>query len=288
MSVRSLLISYLQQQRQLGHEEIVFSAGFEVNRLFSRCGSAPVIRKSNGCTGKNDGHTETGKLKVPSSPKSPKEQNPFLKLSNLKPVEDLRIRKSAQVKPGYTKRDLLKNLYFDVLKCTECPLGKNRKKVVFGSGSAEGRLMIVGYEPGAEDEKTGLPFKGETEELFLKMLKAVKLDRDKDVFVTHVLKCRTPEGRSAEQSDIDVCRLIIDRQLDIIKPKAILVFGVDAANALMGNRDSIEQLRKSVQNYKGIPLVATYSIELLYKNESYKPGAWEDLKGLMALLNRNV
>ncbi|MFP4014808.1 MAG: uracil-DNA glycosylase [Chitinispirillaceae bacterium] len=279
MSVRSLLISYLQQQRQLGHEEMFFSSGFEVNRLFSRSVSVPASTNRVNTA-------EAGELKVPP-PQSKKEQNPFQKLSKVKPVEALNIRKSAQVKPGYSKRDLLKNLYFDVLKCTECPLEKTRGKVVFGSGSAEGRLMIVGYEPGAEDEKTGLPFKGETEELFLKMLKAVKLDRNKDVFVTHVLKCRTPGGRKAEQNEIDVCRLIIDRQLDIIKPKAVLVFGADAANALMGNSESIEQLRGSTHMYKGIPLVATYSVEQLYKNESCKPGAWGDLKGLMAILNRN-
>ncbi|MFP4163466.1 MAG: uracil-DNA glycosylase [Chitinispirillaceae bacterium] len=285
MSVRSLLISYLKQQRELGFDEIIFSPDFEVNRLFRASASTSPEKKS---VAKEVKSTQTGTLKVPLPKKSKSTQNPFEKLSKMKPVQDLEIPKATSPQNLHSKRDLLKNLYFDVLKCSECGLSECRKKVIFGSGSVEGRVMIVGYCPGVEDEKAGLPFKGETEELFLNMLKAMKLDRTKDVFVTHVMKCRIPEGKAAQPEQIQNCRLILDRQLDIIKPDAVLVFGEDAANAMMGERGSIEVFRKADTAYKGIPAVFTYSVDLLHRDKNLKPGAWQDLKRLMAILNRNV
>lgn len=170
--------------------------------------------------------------------------------------------------------------------CTKCPLGATRTKYVFGSGNADASVVIIGEAPGQEEDEQGLPFVGPAGKLLTKMLAAINLDRTNDVFITNVLKCRPPQNRNPSTEEIMACLPLLKRQIDILKPKAILLLGKIAANALLCTNDSIAKMRRHEFSYNGIPAAVTYHPAALLHNAEYKRPAWEDLQRFNELLLR--
>ncbi|MBD3322179.1 MAG: uracil-DNA glycosylase [Chitinivibrionales bacterium] len=191
---------------------------------------------------------------------------------------------SAGPDGGFGKRELLKKLYYEFRQCSQCPLGKTRNKFIFGAGNAGAAVLIIGEAPGADEDAEGLPFVGKAGQLLTRMLKAIDLDRKKDVFITNILKCRPPGNRNPETSEITRCIPLLRRQVEIIRPEAILLLGRIAAHSLLESTDSISMLRAEKQHYNGIPVIVTYHPAALLRNERYKYPAWEDLQRLRDLL----
>jgi DNA polymerase len=165
-----------------------------------------------------------------------------------------------------------------------CPLGQLRNHFVFGSGNAEAAVMVIGEAPGADEDMQGLPFVGAAGQLLTKMLGAIALDRKQHVFISNIIKCRPPNNRTPESSEILSCMPIISRQLDIIAPKAILLLGKVAAQALLGKADSISHFRTQIHHYNDIPVIVTYHPAALLRKPEYRKPTWEDLKKLQQLL----
>ena len=183
------------------------------------------------------------------------------------------------------KRDTLIELYYSCQHCTKCGLSFTRTNIVFGAGNANAALMIIGEAPGFEEDKQGKPFVGKAGELLTKMVGAINIDRQKDAFITNILKCRPPENRNPNQQEEVACLPVLKKQIEVIKPSAILLLGKIAANALLNISDSIGKIRVECHNYNNIPVVATYHPAALLRNQKYKRPAWEDLQKLKKKLN---
>jgi DNA polymerase len=82
------------------------------------------------------------------------------------------------------------------------------------------------------------------------------------------------------------CAHILARQIEVIRPAAILVLGRVAAHTLLETTKAVGELRQTMHNYKGIPLVVTYHPAALLRNSTYKRPAWEDLQRLRGLLRK--
>jgi len=182
-------------------------------------------------------------------------------------------------------RDALVKLFTDNKTCTACGLSNLRKNFVFGSGNAHAPLMVIGEAPGADEDEQGLPFVGKAGELLTKMLAAIQLDRKKDVFIANVLKCRPPENRNPEATEIMACKHILMSQIDIIKPKVILLLGRIAAHTLLESTASIASLRLEPHSVRGTVAFVTYHPASLLRNEEYKRPAWEDMLKLKQALS---
>lgn len=182
------------------------------------------------------------------------------------------------------KRSSLHSLYHKEKKCAACHLGTLRNNFVFGAGNAAAPLMIIGEAPGEEEDRQGIPFVGPAGAFLTKMLSAINIDRKKDVFITNILKCRPPGNRNPEGSEILSCAPILSRQIEIIKPKVLLLLGRIAAHELLKTDLSLNKLRLKIHRVAGIPAVVTYHPAALLRNGNYKPAAWEDLKMLRELL----
>jgi DNA polymerase len=182
------------------------------------------------------------------------------------------------------KRSALVELYHEVKDCRGCGLSTSRHKLVFGGGKASAPLMIIGEAPGYEEDRQGKPFVGRAGALLTKMLAAINLNREKDVFITNILKCRPPENRNPNQTEAIACMPILNRQIRIIDPKAILALGRIAAHELLNKTESIGKLRAETHNYNEIPVIVTYHPAALLRNERYKRPAWEDLQRLQQIL----
>jgi DNA polymerase len=181
-------------------------------------------------------------------------------------------------------RDSFVALYKAEQQCRACRLADTRNKFVFGSGNVHASLMIVGEAPGADEDAQGLPFVGAAGAMLTKMLTAIGLDRSKDVFITNVLKCRPPDNRTPESTEVDACKRILLAQIAVIKPKAFLLLGRSAAHAILGSVDSITLLRREIHFVEGIPAFVTYHPAALLHNADNKKPAWEDLKKLRTYL----
>ena len=77
--------------------------------------------------------------------------------------------------------------------------------MVFGAGNADADLMFVGEAPGATEDQQGIPFVGRAGQLLNELLQEQGMERD-DVFIANVLKCRPPENRDPQPSEIEACR----------------------------------------------------------------------------------
>ncbi len=219
------------------------------------------------------------------------------RLSSLRPVGQLMaampIQRPAEAIPAGApegnvpdttdKRAALKELL--VAGCTQCHLAQGRTKFVFGSGSAGAPVMVIGEAPGQEEDEQGLPFVGAAGKLLTTMLAAIGLDRSTDVFITNVLKCRPPENRNPETTETLACLPLLRRQIEIIRPKALLLLGRIAAHSLLNITDSIAKMRSKVLDYQGIPVMVIYHPAALLRTAEYKRPAWEDLQQFRKLLS---
>lgn len=89
----------------------------------------------------------------------------------------------------------LEALRRDCLDCRKCGLCETRNNVVFGGGSPDAKVMLIGEGPGEQEDLTGQPFVGRAGVLLDKMLEAVGLSRDKNIYIANMVKCRPPKNR---------------------------------------------------------------------------------------------
>ncbi len=141
----------------------------------------------------------------------------------------------------------------EALDCRKCgPLCQARTKVVFGEGPLNAGLFIVGEAPGFNEDREGKPFQGASGMLLDRLLGSVGLDRER-VYLTNLVKCRPPEGRSPKPAEINACRPYLMAQLAAVDPKVVIALGDLASRSLTGRKESASRIRGRV-----IPLDGRY------------------------------
>ena len=137
--------------------------------------------------------------------------------------------------------------------CTRCDLYKNATQTVFGEGSPDAELVLVGEQPGDQEDLAGRPFVGPAGRLLDQALEEAGIDR-KRTYVTNVVKHFKwqPRGKrrihqKPNAAEIAACRPWLDAELSLLKPKVLVCLGATAAQALLGR-----QFRVSKQ--RGVPV----------------------------------
>ncbi len=177
---------------------------------------------------------------------------------------------------------VLRVLADEVAACRKCAhLAASRTQTVFADGSATARLMFVGEAPGAEEDRTGIPFVGRAGQLLTDMItKGMGLNRQ-DVYIANILKCRPPENRLPTGEECANCLSYLERQIEIIRPEFLCLLGLVAASNLLATTLSVGRLRGKWHRYHGIPTLVTYHPSYLLRTPSAKKEAWADLQILM-------
>ncbi len=149
---------------------------------------------------------------------------------------------------------------------------------MFGDVSESADWMIIGEDPGSEEDRRGEPFVGRAGKLLDEMLRAVGLARD-SVFIANLLKCRPPNNRDPTVNEAASCRAYLDRQIALLSPKLILVVGRIAAQHLLETDAPLGRLRgqKHYLNNGQLPVVVTYHPAYLLRSPTQKRQAWQDL-----------
>ncbi|MFX0107287.1 MAG: uracil-DNA glycosylase [Candidatus Hodarchaeota archaeon] len=127
----------------------------------------------------------------------------------------------------------LNQLHDEVRNCTRCPLHSTRTNAVPGEGPVNARVMFIGEAPGAREDETGLPFVGRSGDLLTELITNAGLARN-EVFITSILKSRPPKNRTPRKSEIFACMPYLKRQIEIIKPRVIVLLGGVAVSSIIG------------------------------------------------------
>ena len=173
----------------------------------------------------------------------------------------------------------------EAMGCTRCGLSETRNNVVFSDGNPNARLVVVGEAPGANEDRTGVPFVGAAGKLLDLILASVDLSREDSVYICNVLKCRPPGNRNPQAEEIQACSPFLKRQLALVQPEALLAVGTFAAQLLTGRDRPLGKLRGEVHSYEGIPLVVTYHPAALLRNSGWVRPTWDDVQLLRRVMD---
>lgn len=265
----ALLAAYLDQRCRMGDPGLV-PAATEPGEL-ARCAAAARTAPQRSAKGQGQA-AEAG-----DSARSP----------SLAPAASA----SSPDRPALPAHTAAENAGYDELRelalaCTRCSLSRSRARVAFSDGNPKARLMVVGEAPGAEEDRTGLPFVGQAGKLLDLMLASVGLSRKDSVYICNVLKCRPPGNRNPAPEEIESCAPFLKRQLELVAPEVVLATGMFAAQWLTRSRKALGKLRGEVHRYQGVPLVVTYHPAALLRNPNWSRLAWDDLQLLLQVMDR--
>ncbi len=108
--------------------------------------------------------------------------------------------------------------------CRKCLLWKGARKAVPGEGRADAKVMLVGHNPGAEEDKTGRPFVGLSGRFLNTTLENKGILRE-SIFITNIVKHKTPGNRAPFKDEITACRVYISEELRLVGPEIVVLMG---------------------------------------------------------------
>jgi uracil-DNA glycosylase len=112
----------------------------------------------------------------------------------------------------------------EVSVCERCMLHHSRKLAVPGEGPVDTEIMFIGEGPGFHENQKGRPFVGAAGKYLDELLGKIDMKRE-DVFITNVVKCRPPNNRDPQPDELSACSDYLERQIQVINPKAIVTLG---------------------------------------------------------------
>ena len=170
-----------------------------------------------------------------------------------------------------------------------CPLKKTATQLVFGVGVLHPDVMCVGEAPGADEDRIGEPFVGESGQLLEKALNAIGISRKTNSYISNIIPWRPPGNRTPSQSEIAMCLPFIRRHIELVRPKVLLCLGAVAFSALMDRAEPISKVRGHwltyTHNGQNIPTMAVFHPAYLLRTPSQKKLFWKDLLAVRAYLD---
>ena len=169
-----------------------------------------------------------------------------------------------------------------------CSLKFSANSTVFGYGNPHAEVMIIGEAPGADEDIAGEPFVGRCGKLLSKMLSAIGIERE-DCFITNVLPWRPPGNRTPTDGEVAVCLPFLKRQIELVKPKIILLLGGSSAKAVLNTEERISNIRGRIIEYvsdsgERFATISSYHPAYLLRSPQYKANAWGDFLRLQKKL----
>lgn len=174
-----------------------------------------------------------------------------------------------------------------------CALKRTCQRLVFADGNPQGRVMLIGEAPGADEDRLGLPFVGASGKLLDRMLASIGLDRS-DAYITNVVPWRPPGNRKPEPTEVELCLPFISRHIELAAPEILVFLGGAPATALLARHDAISRLRGRWYDYSSsglprpIPAIPTYHPAYLLRTPHHKREAWSDFLSIRKKLDSHT
>jgi uracil-DNA glycosylase family 4 len=164
-----------------------------------------------------------------------------------------------------------------------CGLRETATNLVFGDGNPEAEIMVIGEAPGADEDRQGVPFVGVSGQLLDRMLSHIGLTRER-FYITNTVYWRPPGNRKPNDGEFAVCRPFVERHIQLVAPKLLLLVGDKAVRGLAGATSGITRSRGNWYDVRAgamtIPAMATFHPAYLLRTPSGKRLAWRDLLAL--------
>ena len=189
----------------------------------------------------------------------------------------------------------LEKIREDARRCQDCPLWANATQTVFGAGDPHARVMLVGEQPGDEEDNKGLPFVGPAGRLLDRALEAAGVDRE-HLYVTNAVKHfkwqlrgKRRLHKTPAQREIDACHQWIEREIETVKPHVIVALGSTAAKAIISRDFKVSVQRGQFVESPLAPYVfATFhpSALLRLREEEEREAAFKQLVKDLRLIQK--
>ncbi len=173
-----------------------------------------------------------------------------------------------------------------VSACDKCGLCTTRTQTVYSRGNPNSPLMIVGEAPGADEDRTGLPFVGRAGQLLDKILSQGMGYDPETVYIANVLKCRPPQNRNPEPSEVEACRKWLEHQIEVVNPEVIIGLGLFAGQWLLGQPERLGAMRGKLWDARGRKVLCTYHPAYLLRNPAANQDVWQDVQLVMDYFGR--
>ena len=167
--------------------------------------------------------------------------------------------------------------------CVKCSLSTTRKNVVFGRGNPNSKLFVVGEGPGQQEDEQGLAFVGRAGKMLDSVFLSVGIDTIEDCYISNIVKCRPPNNRKPLANEVKECLPWLNEQIELIKPKVIVLAGSTAVQSYLDIYEPISKLRGEWIVRDDIKYMPIFHPSYLLRNPSKEKGkpkwlTWQDLK----------
>ena len=198
-----------------------------------------------------------------------------------KPINRFNIIENSNDNDQTNKAEQLNSLVKQINSIENCNLKNNSQNLILGDGNINSSIMLIGEAPGIEEDKSGMPFKGEIGELLNKMLLAINIKR-KDIYCSYAINFRPPEDRKPTSVEVKRYSIFLKEHISIINPKIVILMGSSAMEAVTGINTKISSERgkwkEVILKNKTYPVIITFNPSYLIRFPENKKYSWEDLK----------
>ena len=200
---------------------------------------------------------------------------------NNNPINHLKNKIDIPKISNEDKTKNLEKLKQEINSIENCKLKENSNKIVFGDGSINSSLMVIGEAPGKKEDLSGKTFVDEDGDLLIKMLLAINIKKE-NIYTTYVVNYRPPEDRKPNTDEIKRYSIFLQKHIAIINPKLIILMGSTAMQALTGlnSKISIERgkWKEVIVKNTNYNVIITFNPSYLLRVPENKKHSWEDLK----------
>jgi DNA polymerase len=165
-----------------------------------------------------------------------------------------------------------------------CTLKRTATRTVFADGTPSHGIMVIGEAPGAEEDRTGLPFVGRAGQMLDKMLATIGLDRKVNTYITNVMNWQPPGNRDPELTEVAKCLPFLRRHIELVNPQVLILLGGPALKHVMGISEGIMRSRGKWLQYhvngRMVPAMPTLHPAYLLRRAIDKKLAWRDLQAI--------
>lgn len=170
-----------------------------------------------------------------------------------------------------------------------CALKSTARNTVFSDGPDAAEVLLIGEAPGKDEDEKGRPFVGRSGQLLDRMLSQIGLSRESNLLISNTIYWRPPGNRDPTQGEIMACLPFVERLIELMRPKLLILTGKAAAHTILRREDGVMKLRGRRLHYTGAgpPINAMVMLHPAYllRQPHQKRLAWADLLAAEAWLD---
>lgn len=180
----------------------------------------------------------------------------------------------------------LEQLQSVVEHCNLCEFSKYKNRTDFSQGNPHAKIMFVDETASILSDEFNRLVLGKSGELLISMIENVLKIPYTEFYFANIMKCKTTLKKEPNNCDISSCKPYLNKQIELVNPKLIVVLGEDCYRSLTNDKTSIEQIRGKIMKYNGVDIIPIYHPNYLLRNPSAKKDAFVDMLKIKSLLEQ--